>query len=64
MIISPRVLPSPTMRAAICLVVLAVLFAGCGYKGPLTLPKSKPEAQKTAPKPAAEPVEKKTTGDP
>ena len=43
------------MRAAIFLVVLAVLFAGCGYKGPLTLPKSKPEAQKPAPKPAPSP---------
>lgn len=52
-----------SMRAAIFLVVLAVLFAGCGYRGPLTLPKSKPEAQKSAPKPAPEPVEKKATGD-
>ena len=40
------------MRAAICLAVLAVLVSGCGYKGPLYLPKSKPEAQKPAPKPA------------
>ena len=47
------------MRAAICLVVLAVLIAGCGYKGPLKLPKPKPEAQKAAAKPGAGPDEKK-----
>ena len=47
------------MRAAICLVVLAVLIAGCGYKGPLYLPKPKPEAQKAAAKPGAGPDEKK-----
>jgi len=39
------------MRAAISLILLAVLLAGCGYKGPLYLPKPKPEAQKPAPKP-------------
>ena len=46
----------PPMRAAIGLIVLAVLFAGCGYKGPLTLPKPKPEAQKPAATPASEPA--------
>jgi predicted small lipoprotein YifL len=51
------------MRSAICLVALALLFSGCGYRGPLYLPKSKPEAQKPVPKPAAEPAEKKTPGD-
>lgn len=48
------------MRAAIFLLVIAVVSTGCGYKGPLTLPK--PEAQKAAPKPAAEPAEKKADG--
>jgi predicted small lipoprotein YifL len=36
------------MRALIPLLV-AALLAGCGYKGPLTLPQPKPEAQKPAP---------------
>ena len=52
------------MRAAIFLVVLATLLAGCGYKGPLYPPKSKPEMQKPAPKPAPEQAEKGATGDP
>ena len=51
------------MRCATCLVVLAVLLAGCGYRGPLVLPKDKPEAQKPAPKPAQEPADKKPGGD-
>ena len=50
------------MRAAIFLVVLAVLTSGCGYKGPLYLPKPKPEASKPAPKPAPEQDEKKPEG--
>jgi predicted small lipoprotein YifL len=40
------------MRALILMVVAALLVAACGYKGPLYLPKSKPEAQKPATKPA------------
>jgi len=51
------------MRSAICLILLAVLVAGCGYRGALYLPKSKPEALKPAPKPAPEPAEKKDTGE-
>jgi predicted small lipoprotein YifL len=51
------------MRFATCLVVLAVLLAGCGYRGPLVLPKAKPETQKPAPKPAQEPAEKQPGGD-
>ena len=50
------------MRAAIFLVVLAVLCSGCGYKGPLYLPKPKPEASKPASKPAAEQDEKQSGG--
>lgn len=34
------------MRAAVTVIVLAAVLASCGYKGPLYLPKPKPEAQK------------------
>jgi predicted small lipoprotein YifL len=37
-----------SMRALFLLIVSALLVAACGYKGPLTLPKPKPEAQKPA----------------
>lgn len=47
------------MRALLSLIVLAVSIAGCGYKGPLYLPKPKPEAQKPAPPPAAQADDKK-----
>jgi predicted small lipoprotein YifL len=43
------------MRAAFWLIALALSIAGCGYKGPLYQPKPKPEAQKPAPPPAAQP---------
>ncbi|MDH5535230.1 MAG: lipoprotein [Betaproteobacteria bacterium] len=39
------------------LIVLAAVVTACGYKGPLYLPKPKPEAQQPAP--AATPEEKK-----
>jgi len=39
-------LPSFLMRALLPLIVLAVLLAGCGNKGPLKLPKPKPGTQK------------------
>ena len=32
--------------------LLIPLFTGCGYKGPLYLPKDKPVAAKPAPQPA------------
>ena len=51
MIISSQPRLPTIMRAAICLLVLAVLLSGCGYKGPLYLPKPKSEAQKPAPAP-------------
>lgn len=35
---------SPMLKPALCLVLLAVLLAGCGQKGPLYLP------DETAPK--------------
>ena len=49
------------MRAAISLILLAVLLAGCGHKGPLYLPKPKSESQKPDLKPA--PVENKLEGE-
>jgi len=36
------------MRALILLIAAVLLLAACGYKGPLTLPKPKPEAQQPA----------------
>jgi len=51
------------MRPAISLIVLAVLLAGCGYKGPLYIPKSTPEAQKPASKPAPAQIENKPEGE-
>lgn len=50
------------MRAAVPLIVLAVSIAGCGYKGPLYLPKPKPEAQKPASAPAAQ-TDEQRAGD-
>lgn len=49
------------MRALLSLIAVAVWIAGCGYKGPLYLPKPKPEAQKPAPPPAAKAEEKNPT---
>ena len=40
------------MRAALSLLVLLSLLAACGYKGPLYLPKPKPEPQATPAPPA------------
>jgi len=42
------------MRALLPLLMLAALLAACGYKGPLYLPKPKPEAQKPASPPASD----------
>lgn len=39
------------MRVVVCSLVLVAMLAACGYKGPLYLPKPKPEA----PAPAATP---------
>lgn len=47
------------MRALLPMIVCALLVAGCGYKGPLYLPQSKPEAQKPAARPAPAQEEKK-----
>ena len=52
------------MRAILSMIVLALLIAGCGYKGPLYLVKPKPEAQKPAPPPpAAQQEEKKPAAE-
>ena len=59
MLIFLPVAPPHTMRALLSLIVLAALLAACGYKGPLTLPKPKPEAQKPAPPASSQPDEKK-----
>ena len=48
------------MRALLPLIALSLLLAGCGYKAPLTLPKPKPEAQKSAPSAASQPDDKKS----
>ena len=36
------------MRALLPLIVSVLFLAACGYKGPLILPKPKPEVQKPA----------------
>jgi predicted small lipoprotein YifL len=52
------------MRALLTLLILAALLAGCGHKGPLYLPKSKPEAQRPAAKPAPARDERRDDGGP
>ena len=52
------------MRLLLSLIALAVLLAGCGYKGSLYLPKPKPGAQTAAPTPASGQDDKKPAGDP
>ena len=41
-----------TVRFVSSLVASGMLLGACGYKGPLYLPKPKPEAQRSAPAPA------------
>lgn len=50
------------MRDTLILILLAALLTGCGYKGPLYLPKPKPEASKPAPNPAPEQDGEKSGG--
>ncbi len=52
------------MRPLLSLIALAVLLAGCGYKAPLYLPKPKPGAPSTAPKPPAGQDDRKPASDP
>jgi len=47
------------MRNLLPLLILAAFLAGCGYKGPLYLPKPKPEAQTPASPPASREEENK-----
>lgn len=49
------------MRTLLSLLMLALLLAACGFKGPLYLPKPQPEAQKPA-KPPAQQEEGKKPG--
>lgn len=42
------------MRPTLFLLILMLSVAGCGYKGPLYVPKDKPAAAKPAPAPTAE----------
>lgn len=51
----------PTLRSILLLLALTLSVAGCGYKGPLYLPGSKPAAKKPAPEPVASPVTAPTT---
>jgi predicted small lipoprotein YifL len=44
---SPASIPH-IMRPAVSLLLAAVLLSACGYKGPLYMPKPKPEAQRPA----------------
>lgn len=63
-LVSFSLTPPSTMRALLPLIAFAVLLAGCGYKAPLYLPQSRPEAQKTVPPPASQPDEKKPAAEP
>ena len=47
------------MRALLPLIVLVAMLAGCGYKGPLYLPKPKADAKKPAAPPAPQPQPQK-----
>ena len=43
------------MRTALSSLVVVLTIAGCGYKGPLYLPKPKPAVQQPAPAAPAQP---------
>ena len=43
------------MRESVLLLILAMLLASCGLKGPLYLPQQKPAANPPAAEPAANP---------
>ena len=51
------------MRDTLIPILLAVLLAGCGHKGPLYLPKPKSESQKPDLKPAPAQDDVKPAGD-
>jgi predicted small lipoprotein YifL len=52
------------MRNTLITLLAAVLLGGCGYKGPLYLPKPKPEAQQPAPKAAPAQDDRKPDAEP
>ena len=49
------------MRTPFALIALVMQLAACGYKGPLYLPPEKPAAQESAPQPAPEKENKKSS---
>ena len=51
------------MRDTLIPILVVALLARCGYKGPLYIPKPKPEAQKPAPKPAPAQDDRKPAGE-
>ena len=51
-VIVGRVFVPHVMRLAVSLVLAGLLLGACGYKGPLYLPKPKPEAQRQDKAPA------------
>lgn len=52
------------MRALLPMIVCALLVAGCGYKGPLYLPKAKTEPKPGVQKPAPRPAPAQDDGKP
>lgn len=51
------------MRIIVLIAGLIFLIAGCGNKGPLYLPTSKPQAQKPVPPPAPEAQQRPTPSE-
>lgn len=51
------------MRAYILLPALMLACAGCGYRGPLYLPQSKPQVKTPAPAPVGPPPERPTPSE-
>jgi predicted small lipoprotein YifL len=52
------------MRVSLVLLVVLLMLAGCGYKGPLYLPKPKPAVQQPAQPAPAQPAEAKPVDGP
>jgi predicted small lipoprotein YifL len=52
------------MRAVLASLAVLLFVAGCGYKGPLYLPESKPAAKRPAPAPAQPDASKSGEGAP
>jgi predicted small lipoprotein YifL len=52
------------MRSVLASLAALLILAGCGYKGPLYLPKPKPAAQQPAQPAPAQPAEAKPVDGP